>query len=142
METNNHIHTVWIVDDDAIYRYAFRKFVQMKGLCPDVVEFSNGNEAINFLTNPINIKKLPDLIFLDIDMPIMDGWAFIKEFEAISLESVKTIPIFMVTSSINYSDIVTAQNHPAITDYILKPVDALQFSSLFSEYMGKQSAYL
>lgn len=141
METNN-IHTVWIVDDDAIYRYAFRKFVEMKGLCPDVVDFGNGHAAIDFLNNPLNINKLPDLIFLDIDMPVMDGWDFIKAFEEIQPRLAKTIPIFMVTSSINYVDIVNAQNHPAITDYILKPVDSQQFSSLFSEYLGKQSAYL
>ena len=137
MDSNN-LHTVWIIDDDATYRYAFRKFVEMKGFCPDVVDFPNGEDAIEFLKNPINVGNLPDLIFLDIDMPIMDGWAFVKTFERLKSAFGKVIPIFMVTSSLSYADIVTAQNHPDITDYILKPVDAQQFSMLFTEYLDKQ----
>ncbi|MFD0766898.1 response regulator [Mucilaginibacter lutimaris] len=138
----NYINRVWIVDDDAVYRYAFRKFVEMKGLCPEVVDFGSGIHAIDFLKNPINANKLPDLIFLDIDMPTMDGWGFIEAFESIQANFKKTPSIYLVTSSIAYTDIVKAQNHPAIIDYIMKPVDSKKFSLLFSEYVVKQSAYL
>jgi CheY-like chemotaxis protein len=137
---DNNLHTVWIVDDDSTYRYAFRKFVEMKRFCRHVVDFDNGQDAIDFLTNPINIRNLPDLIFLDIDMPIMDGWAFIETFESNQSCFGKSIPIFMVTSSISYADIVNAKRHPIITDYILKPVDSQQFSALFSDYLERQKS--
>ncbi|MES2266909.1 MAG: response regulator [Bacteroidota bacterium] len=138
----NYINRVWIIDDDAVYRYAFRKFVEMKGLCPDVVDFGNGKDAMDFLQNPINARLIPDLIFLDIDMPVMDGWGFIEAFEHIKTRFEKAPGIFLVTSSIDYRDIVKAQNHPAIIDYVMKPLATHQFSSLFSEYQEKQSAYL
>lgn len=137
---NNTIQTVWIIDNDEIYKYAFRKFVKMKGLCSDIVDFGNGKDAIDFLTDQTSGDKLPDVIFLDIDMPVMDGWEFVKAFEHIKPRLPKRIPIFMVTSSIDYADIVKVQNHSAITDYIIKPVNAQQFSFIFSVGLSKQSA--
>lgn len=137
---DNNIRSVWIIDDDAVYRYAFRKFVEMKRLCPDVVDFGDGEKAIDFLKNPDNTQNLPDVIFLDVDMPGMDGWAFIKAFEKIKPSLAKTIPIMMVTSSLNYNDIVQSQNYTDITDYILKPINSQQFALLFTNHLSKQSA--
>jgi CheY-like chemotaxis protein len=129
---NNPIQTAWIIDDDEIYKYGFRKYVTIKGLCSKIVDFPNGNEAINFLKDSANIDNLPDVIFLDIDMPVMDGWEFIVAFEQIKACINKKIAIFLVTSCISYQDIVRVQNHPDITDYIIKPIDSQQFSAVFN----------
>ena len=135
---NSTLETVWIIDDDEIYKYGFRKFVSMKKLCGNVIDFSNGKEAIEFLANPLNIEHLPDVIFLDIDMPQMDGWDFIEAFKCIKIHLSRKISIFMVTSSISYKDIVRAKNQTDITEYIVKPVNSQQFSFIFTDVLNRQ----
>jgi len=137
---SNTLQTVWIIDDDEIYKYGFRKFVAMKHLCGNVVDFSNGREAMDFLSDPRNVEHLPDVIFLDIDMPQMDGWAFIEEFKYIKVRLNRKISIFMVTSSISYKDIVRAKNHSDITEYVVKPVNSQQFSLVFTDVLNRQTA--
>lgn len=136
----NSLQTVWIVDDDEIYKYGFRKFVTMKKLCGNVVDFNNGRDAVDFLADPRNTESLPDVIFLDIDMPQMNGWDFIKAFEYIKIHLSRKISIFMVTSSLSYRDIVRAKTHSDITEYIIKPVNSQQFSLVFSDVLNSQTA--
>jgi len=136
---SNTLQTVWIIDDDEIYKYGFRKFVTMKHLCGNVVDFSNGRDAVDYLSDPKNAELLPDVIFLDIDMPQMDGWDFIEAFKSIKMRLSRKISIFMVTSSISYKDIVRAKNHADITEYIVKPVNSQQFSLVFTDVLSRQT---
>jgi two-component SAPR family response regulator len=130
----------WIIDDDDVYKFGFRKYVELKELCAEVVEFSNGIDAINFLSDTANATSLPDIIFLDIDMPVMNGWEFMVAFEKISSRLNKKISIFLVTSGISYEDILQAQNFPDITDYIIKPINSQQFNFAFTGENKKKIA--
>lgn len=133
-------HIAWIIDDDEVYKFGFRKYVEVKGLCGKVVEFSNGKDAINFLSDNANAANLPDIIFLDIDMPVMNGWEFMIAFEKISARLNKKITIFLVTSCISYEDILHAQSHPDISDYIIKPINSHQFNFAFTGDIRKKIA--
>jgi CheY-like chemotaxis protein len=132
------IETAWIIDDDEVYKFGFRKFVAMKFGFRQVVGFNNGQEAIDFITNPHNTTQLPDIIFLDIDMPVMNGWEFMDAFSDIKSQLSKQITIIMVTSSISYVDIVRARNYEDITLYMNKPIDWQQFSAAFDAH-GRNS---
>jgi two-component SAPR family response regulator len=136
------IETVWIIDDDDIYKYGFKKFVDMKFGIRQIVGFDHGRDAIDFLISPINSALLPDIIFLDIDMPVMNGWEFLNAFSNIKSQLKKSIKIIMVTSTINYIEIVRAQNCKDITLYMPKPIDWQQFSTAFSAAGGKLNSYL
>ena len=75
------IRSVYIIDDDSITIFGLRKLLDK--LYKDLVinEFENGKTALDALTRlQKQDKPLPELIFLDINMPIMDGWAFLDEF--------------------------------------------------------------
>lgn len=112
-----------IVDDDDIYQYTITKTIQILGLPHKTSVFSDGEEALNFiLANTENDSELPDIILLDINMPIMDGFQFMEEFEKIESKLNKEISIYMVSSSVDPVDIEKAKNIPAITDYIIKPL--------------------
>lgn len=137
---DNNIKTAWIIDDDEIYKYGFRKFVSMKEYCPNIFDFKNGKEALEYLTDSSKIENLPDIIFLDIDMPVMDGWGFVDEFRKLKGTIDKKITLLMVTSSLNYNDIVRAKCYPEINDYIVKPIDGVQFSAAFSAGLTRISA--
>jgi CheY-like chemotaxis protein len=65
---------------------------------------------------------LPDVILLDINMPIMDGWDFLEWFKEFKENLVKAIPIFMVSSSIDWRDIEKAKSYEEVIDYMSKPL--------------------
>ena len=95
------------------------------------MEFYNGKEAIDFLINPENQNQLPDIIFLDINMPVMDGWGFMESFVKIKPQLGKKITIYMVSSSINQDDINRAKGISDVTDYVIKPISQDTLVELF-----------
>ena len=125
-----------IIDNNEIYVYGFKKLLSIKDLNIQVTDFSNGNEAITYLRDPNNAADLPDIIFLDIVMPVMDGWEFMKEFEEIKSQLGKKISIYMLSSSIDSHDIDRAKNIASISDYIYKPVDIQQLQKIFKDLPG------
>lgn len=110
---------IFIVDDDPITVFGIRKMLGTVADCMNILEFPNGESAIGQIKQMVLKKQeLPDIIFLDINMPIMDGWEFLEEF--INLRILKTVNINIVTSSIDQNDKDKADNfklrthHPII----------------------------
>ena len=131
MMTATPIKTVCVIDDDKIYIYGLKKLITIKELSPNLMEFYNGKEAIDFLINPENQNQLPDIIFLDINMPVMDGWGFMESFVKIKPQLGKKITIYMVSSSINQDDINRAKGISDVTDYVIKPISQDTLVELF-----------
>jgi len=131
MMTATPFKTVCVIDDDKIYIYGLKKLITIKELSPNLMEFYNGKEAIDFLINPENQNQLPDIIFLDINMPVMDGWGFMESFVKIKPQLGKKITIYMVSSSINQDDINRAKGISDVTDYVIKPISQDTLVELF-----------
>lgn len=97
------INCVSIIDDDPITVFGIKKMLNDLDICNEIFTYSNGKEAIDDIQECINQgKAIPDIIFLDINMPIMDGWQFLDEFIKIPVK--KNIRINIVTSSIDSYD--------------------------------------
>ncbi len=97
------INSICIIDDDTITVFGIRKLITTVAICNDIKTYRNGELALSELKKTIAEKnELPDIIFLDLNMPIMDGWEFLEEFISLPIE--KTIKINIVTSSINKED--------------------------------------
>ncbi|SHF32393.1 Response regulator receiver domain-containing protein [Arenibacter palladensis] len=125
---------VCIVDDDDIYQFTMVKTMKALNLTDKIMVFSDGEEALDFmLDNLHNDKELPDVIFLDIDMPIMDGFQFMEEYVKIKPKLGKKITIYMVSSSVDPVDIDRAKKISEITDYIVKPITHDQLTSIIQE---------
>ena len=122
---------ICIVDDDAIYQFTTRKTIEIHNLAKKILIFSDGEEAINFMIdNVANASNLPDVIFLDINMPIMDGFQFMEEYVRLKPRIGKKITIYMNTSSIDLKDIERAKSITEISDYIVKPINPNQFKEI------------
>lgn len=134
MSAERKIVTACIIDDDSIFIYGFKKFMELKGIFAEMCDFNNGQQALNFFKDPANEDNLPDILFVDINMPVMDGWDFIKNFEAIYPQLGKKISIYAISSSVDLNDIKRAKNNPLITDYILKPIDNAYITQIFTSY--------
>ncbi|RIV45988.1 response regulator [Flagellimonas pelagia] len=120
----SEVMVICIVDDDSIYQYAMRKDLQSLEMEKELLFFNDGEEAMNFMTaNLIDTKSLPDIIFLDINMPIMDGFQFMEHFVQLKPRLGKKITVYMVSSSIDPEDIKRAEAISEISDYLIKPVN-------------------
>ena len=90
---------------------------------------------MNFLhSHATDPNKLPDIIFLDIYMPITDGWMFLDEFRKSKAEFAKKMRIYMVSSSIDPRDLNRARSSPEVEDYVEKPISLNKFSELLGNF--------
>lgn len=115
------IDSLCIIDDDPIYIFTTKKTLEKGDFCNSISVYSNGKEAFENLFYLNNIgADLPDLILLDLNMPIWDGWDFLNEFS--KLKTSKSIKVFIVTSSKHPDDIRKASSYQFVQNFIIKPV--------------------
>ena len=110
-----------IVDDDTIFQFTTKVKIEKLGLSDDIQIFNDGEEIYNFLKDA-GESELPDILLLDINMPIVDGWDFLALYEQLDEAIKNRIKIFMLSSSINPVDLEKAQAHPHIVEYVTKPI--------------------
>lgn len=119
----NQIKTLTLVDDDDIFVFLTSKAIEQTNLVDLIKVFGNGLDALNFLKeNKNNIGALPDVILLDLSMPIMNGWQFLEEYTILNPTIGKKIIIYICSSSISPDDIIRAKTISAVSDYIIKPI--------------------
>ena len=127
---------VFVVDDDKVFHFIIKKLFSKNNIQINPSFYLNGLEAIDEIREKINSgNSLPDLILLDINMPIMDGWQFLDEFrqtrKANPNPAGKTI-IYLVSSSDSQSDINKAKEYQdQIKDYFFKPMTLEDLKKIF-----------
>ncbi len=122
---SQNIQTVCIIDDDNIYINLVSKIIKLKRLSDTVLVFNNGKEALDFFQKSAHNEeetKVPQVIFLDLNMPIMDGWEFLQEFSKIKNQLNSKIDLYVVSSSIDSRDIERAKSIDIVSDYLTKPI--------------------
>ncbi|MFE3866498.1 response regulator [Flavobacterium sp. LS2P90] len=116
--------TIWVIDDDTIYQIIVNKIIQKSEMFSTISSFKNGKEALDAVTNSLNDNEiLPDIILLDINMPIMDGWEFMEEMTLLKPSITKQIIVYVVSSSIAVEDKNKSKTYPDILGYLSKPVN-------------------
>lgn len=112
-----------LVDDDDVFVFLTKKIIKEISLINLIKVFDNGLDALNFLKENVdNPESLPEIILLDLSMPIMDGWQFLEEYIMLEPRLGRKITIFVVSSSISPDDLERAKSISAVTDYIIKPI--------------------
>lgn len=123
-----------IIDDDKIYVNLVKKIIEIKNLSENLLIFKNGLEALEYfkvILSNMSEEKLPDIIFLDLNMPVMDGWEFLGEFIKIKNNFDKKITLYVVSSSIDPRDLERAKSFNLVTDYLIKPIELKRFEQIF-----------
>jgi CheY-like chemotaxis protein len=121
-----------IIDDDKIFTYVLSKQMKVVDFCENLLVFHNGLEAIKYL-KPIleSPEVLPDVILLDLNMPVMDGWQFLDEF--IKFKVSKKITVYIVSSSIDVADHAKAATYKAISNFYIKPISRDDLAQIMAE---------
>lgn len=130
MEQKVSAKKVWLVDDDPVTNMINTKIISMHTNFK-VQAFVNAKEALMMCTRWIAEAPefFPDIIFLDINMPIMDGWEFLEEFEKYPPHVLKTCSVYLLTSSIDADDIAKFKTYKSVVDLISKPLTASRIQS-------------
>lgn len=124
--------TAYIVDDDPIFVYSLTKLISLRNLCDEVLSYPNGADALEALKNANDTGFLiPDIILLDINMPIMDGWEFLNEYAKLLPTFKKPITLYLLSSSVDDADIKRANAIEAVSRYITKPVTQARLVEIF-----------
>ncbi len=125
-------HNICLIDDDNIYQFTARKLLESTGLANQIQSFYNGSEAISYFKDQKNnnLETLPDVIFLDINMPIMNGWEFLEEYHKLYNNFPKPIVVYVVSSSIDSNDMQKSREYKTVSDYIVKPINRIQYKEL------------
>jgi CheY-like chemotaxis protein len=117
------IKSLTLVDDDDVFVFLTKKIIQQTNLVELIRVFGNGLDALNFIKENIQQPEaLPEIILLDLSMPIMNGWQFLDEFTKINENIGKKITIYVCSSSISPDDIARARTISEVSDFIIKPI--------------------
>ncbi len=122
---------VMLIDEDEIDNIINQKIIESNKFAETIQVYQTGTEALDYLAkNEKSVDSLPDIIFLDINMPIMDGFQFLEEFEKLGEPIREKCKIIMLSSSISPRDIDRAASNRYVRKYLNKPLNARYLSAI------------
>ena len=114
--------TIYLIDDDSIFVYLLAKIIETIDSSATVQVFGDGEAALDYITgNREDAALMPDFIFLDLNMPVMDGWEFLEQYGAIYREGSKEVFLYILSSTISAADIERMGKYPVIREFLVKP---------------------
>ncbi len=128
------LNCILLIDDDEPTNYLNELIIQEAGVSHSVISVQSAKQGLEILRGEGHIQLCnPDLIFLDINMPAMNGWEFIDHYKQMNrLQSSKVI--VMLTSSINRDDELRASTINEIADYMNKPLSEVVLEELIDKH--------
>lgn len=136
----NKLNCILLVDDDIATNFINKKIIQKAEIAEQVHVAMNGKEAIDYLCNKgkfepkENCFPKPELILLDINMPVLDGWDFIDCYRKLDDNYKQNIVIVMLSSSFNPEDKAKADSIPEISEFRQKPMSKGALLEIIAAY--------
>jgi len=117
------VNKVMLVDDNEVDTFVNVKVLQFNDFCKETVDFTTAEEALEFLrVCEKDMTQLPEVILLDLNMPIKSGYLFLDEFQKLDAAIHEKCKVVILTSSENFKDRYLTENHPMVYDFFNKPL--------------------
>ncbi len=118
-----------VIDDDDINIFIIKKIVEKTGLNINMVSKGNGQLAIDYIKEILLIpSEFPQLMLIDINMPIMNGWEFVEAYQKLEVE--RTVEMYILSSSVYENDIEKTKSYPSVKGFISKPLSIERLKEL------------
>jgi CheY-like chemotaxis protein len=117
-----YCETVWLIDDDELSNYLTENILQANKFSSEIRSFTNAQEALAELEASVGTELFPDFIFLDLNMPTLDGWDFLQIYRTFPEEVRGNCTLYILSSSIDEDDITRSKIHENIRDFFFKPL--------------------
>ena len=131
------LNKILCIDDDAITLMLCKKVISKTGFSKETETAHNGEEALKYFDaikkTGINNHTLPQLIFLDLNMPVMGGWEFLDSFCNTEYIEFNQTPIIVLSSTIDPEDLERTKKYPMVIDFLSKPI-----STSMLEYLNNK----
>ena len=115
--------TLIVLDDDSIFHQIIDYAHANTDSYSHIHHYYKAEQLLDYLRqHKDESDKLPDVIFVDINLPIVDGWTFLSEYDILADSLSKKITIYVVTTSVRKEDRAQAGSYPFVEEYLIKPV--------------------
>ena len=126
---------ICIIDDDAICVFGIKRALASINFTPEISVFENGLDALeNFKKLLLEDAVLPSILFLDLNMPIMDGWEFLEDFVKLPNHNLDKVIIYIISSSVDPKDLRRVKDFDVVDNYILKPIAPKDLESVLQNF--------
>ncbi|SHH89047.1 response regulator [Flavobacterium defluvii] len=122
-ELDPKFETVMIIDDNLVDLYIISRMITQNNFGKNVLHYTEAQEAIKYLQeNQDNISKLPQIIFVDIYMPLMSGFEFLETYDALSTNLKNYCKTYIISSTIDNDDIARSSSNKNVVSFHVKPI--------------------
>ncbi|AWA30047.1 response regulator [Flavobacterium magnum] len=130
------LHKVICIDDDPIALLLSKMVIARANFATNVITLSNGEEAIAYLTDQQHQSGDPEelLILLDLNMPVMDGWEFLEQFNKNLYTNYRNAKIILLSSSIDPNDIRKSRDFGMVLDFLPKPLTKEMLDCILAKF--------
>ena len=129
---------VMLVDDDESTNELHELVLEEEGCTERIIVFEYAEKALNYLSGKTSnrLYAKPDIVFLDLNMPRMNGWEFLDEYQKLPAELTAGIVVCLLTTSLNPDDKVRGEKHTQLSGYYSKPLTR----AIINEVLGRHFA--
>ncbi len=139
MNMKKKLNCILLIDDDEATNFLHARLLRKAEVSNHIMVCESGKEALEYLSqesrfpNISTESSLPDLIFLDVNMPTMNGWEFLEAYQQMEIGQRGDIPIVMLTTTLTLQDREKACQHTGIVGFINKPLNPVALRTLLQE---------
>ena len=130
------LNCILLIDDDEPTNFLNKLTLEQAGCARHIRVMTDGRSALDYLRGGPDEYVRPDLIFLDINMPAMDGWEFLMQYRELPQEKKASTVLIMLTTSLNPDDEKRTFQIPEVSGFERKPLNRSCLEKLMSKYFG------